>query len=339
LHYFFGEIMRILITGGAGYIGSHAVRETIDQGHQVWVLDDLSNGHKSAVHSKAQLVIGSTGDYDLVFKILKSHKIEAVMHFAANIEVAESVAKPKKYYDNNFNNGLQLLNAMCDAGVQRLVFSSTAAVYGISDKISLDENLPLSPINPYGRSKMMMEMAIQDYSKAYGLGFTILRYFNVAGAHPDGTIGEDHHPETHLIPRVLAAAGGVMAHVKIFGTDYPTKDGTCLRDYVHVVDLVKAHVLAIAAISPGTGEIFNLGSEKGFSVREIIKTCEEVTRTELSVLEESRRMGDPASLVASSQKIRKALNWQPLYPDIQSIVAHAWNWHFRNPKGYAKEKV
>jgi UDP-glucose 4-epimerase len=329
--------MRILITGGAGYIGSHAVRETLDGGHQVWVLDDLSHGHRKAVDPRAELILGSTGDHELVVRILKSHHIEAVIHFAANIEVAESVSDPEKYYHNNFVNSLSLLKSMNEAGVRRLVFSSTAAVYGTPQKTPIDEKQPRDPINPYGRSKMMTEMAIEDYSHAYGLGYTIFRYFNVAGAHPDGKMGEDHHPESHLIPRVLAGALDAKVPVKIFGTDYPTPDGTCLRDYVHVVDLARAHVLAVEKTVPGMGDVFNLGSESGFSVREVIAACEAATGKKLTVKEEPRRAGDPPSLVASSRKAKEVLGWVPEFPDMKTIVSHAWRWHFHHPHGYRTE--
>lgn len=329
--------MRILITGGAGYIGSHAVRETLEAGHQVWVLDDLSYGHRKAVDPRAELIIGNTGDHDLVVRALRGHHIDAVMHFAANIEVAESVADPQKYYHNNFVNSLALFKAMAEAGVRRLVFSSTAAVYGTPEKTPIDETQMRNPINPYGRSKMMTEMAIEDYSKAYGLGYTIFRYFNVAGAHPDGTIGEDHHPESHLIPRVLAGALDSSVPVKIFGTDYPTPDGTCLRDYVHVVDLARAHALAIEKTEPGRGDVFNLGSESGFSVREVIAACEKATGHKLTVVEEARRAGDPPSLVATSRKAKQVLGWKPQYTDMETIVKHAWRWHFHHPHGYRTE--
>ncbi|MGZ3743899.1 MAG: UDP-glucose 4-epimerase GalE [Pseudobdellovibrionaceae bacterium] len=326
--------MRVLITGGAGYIGSHAVRETLAQGHQVEVLDDLSNGHREAVDPKAELIVGSTGNEELLLNILSHHRIDVVMHFAANIEVAESVADPEKYYQNNFVHSLCLLRAMRRAQVLRLVFSSTAAVYGTPKKVPIEETQERNPINPYGRSKMMTEMAIEDYSRAYGLGYTILRYFNVAGAHPDGSIGEDHHPETHLIPRILSVALNPQHPVKIYGTDYPTPDGTCLRDYVHVMDLVRAHVLAIENTQPGHGEVFNLGSEKGFSVREVIQACEQATAIKLPVREEGRRPGDPPALVASNHKARETLKWHPQHPEIQSIVAHAWQWHSLHPSGY-----
>lgn len=329
--------MRVLVTGGAGYIGSHVVRELIQKSYKVFVLDDLSTGHRKAVDPKADLIVGSTSDYRLLCDIMKGHQIEGVLHFAASIEVAESVVDPYKYYQNNFVNSLQLLRAMKDSGVFKIVFSSTAAVYGEPTKTPIAEEQARSPINPYGKSKMMTEMAIEDFAKAYGIGYSILRYFNVAGASPEADIGEDHKPETHLIPRILAAAFDPKYKVKIFGTDYPTHDRTCVRDYIHVVDLAKAHLLALQSTQPGQGNIYNLGSEKGFSVREVIHACEKVLGKKLPVAEEERRAGDPAVLIASSKKIRGELQWQPTYPDIETIVGHAWKWHASHPRGYATE--
>lgn len=325
--------MRVLVTGGAGYIGSHAVRELINSGHSVTVLDNLSNGHEEALDPRANFIHGSTGDMELLLQRLHAHQIEAVMHFAADIEVGESVTNPYKYYNNNFSHALNLLHAMMKVGIKKFVFSSTAAVYGNPEKTPIEETQRRHPINPYGRSKMMTEMAIEDFSHAHGLGYTILRYFNVAGASPDASIGEDHQPESHLIPRILQAArdGG---EVKIFGTDYDTEDGTCIRDYVHVVDLARAHVLALEKMEEGKGNIYNVGSENGFSVREVIAACEEVVGKKLQVVEEQRRPGDPAILVASSSRIRRELGWKPLYPKIQTIVQHAWHWHSTHPHGY-----
>jgi UDP-glucose 4-epimerase len=325
--------MKVLVTGGAGYIGSHAVKELLDQGHGVVVYDNLSRGHRDAVDSRAEFVLGCTSDAYVLQKTLREHQIEAVMHFAANIEVAESVEHPCKYYRNNFSNALNLLSTMVECGVQKLVFSSTAAVYGNPEKTPIEEYQVRNPINPYGRSKMMTEMAIEDFCKAYGLGYTILRYFNVAGASPDSSIGEDHDPETHLIPRILKAAQN-ETEVKIYGTDYPTPDGTCIRDYVHVVDLAAAHVLALKAIKPGEGRTYNLGSERGFSVREVIAACERVTGKEIRKVKVARRAGDPPILVASSRRIKAELNWERRYPDIETIVEHAWNWHTSHPDGY-----
>ena len=326
--------MRVLVTGGAGYIGSHAVRELVNSGHHVTVLDNLSKGHEEAVDPRANLLIGSTAQEEALIQRLQTHQIEAVMHFAADIEVGESVTDPYKYYLNNFSNSLKLLNAMNVVGIKKFVFSSTAAVYGNPERTPIEENQRRNPINPYGRSKMMTEMAIEDFCHAYGLGYTILRYFNVAGASPDASIGEDHQPESHLIPRILHAARD-EGEVKLFGTDYDTPDGTCIRDYVHVVDLARAHVLALEAMVEGQGDVYNIGSEKGFSVREVIAACENVVGKKLKVVEETRRPGDPAVLVASSKKIKKILKWEPMYPRIETIVQHAWRWHSNHPQGYA----
>jgi UDP-glucose 4-epimerase len=327
--------MRVLVTGGAGYIGSHTVRELINSNHEVTVLDDLSNGHQEAIDPRANFIKGSTGDMELLLHRLHAHQIDTVIHFAASIEVAESVKNPYKYYSNNFSNTLTLLNAMIKIGIKRFLFSSTAAVYGNPEKTPIEENQKRNPINPYGKSKMMSEMAIEDLCHAHGLGYTILRYFNVAGASPDSSIGEDHKPESHLIPRILISARD-GSEVRIFGTDYDTKDGTCIRDYIHVVDLARAHVLAVEKMEEGKGTIYNLGSEKGFSVREVISACEKVVEKKIHIFEDIRRSGDPAVLIASSAKIRRELKWAPLYPDIDTIVQHAWQWHSTHPHGYIR---
>lgn len=322
--------MKVLVTGGAGYIGSHAVKELLQAGHSVVVLDDLSNGHRSAVDQRARFVRGNTGDRSLVSDLLRLENVDAVMHFAANIEVAESVVNPIKYYQNNFVNSLQLLTAMKDVGVKKIIFSSTAAVYGNTQINPIAEDQVTQPINPYGRSKLMTEMLIKDFSQAYGFGYTILRYFNVAGAHPDGTLGEAHDPETHLIPRILLAALDTEQSVNLFGTDYPTPDGTCVRDYVHVVDLVRAHILALEKVQEGRGETYNIGSEHGFSVKQVIDSARKITQKQICVVEQQRRPGDPAVLVASSKKINSQLGWQRQYPSLDTIIQHAWRWHSRN---------
>jgi UDP-glucose 4-epimerase len=319
--------MRILVTGGAGYVGSHAVRELLSQGHQVWVLDNLSRGHRDAVHPGAELVVGNVGDFDLVLNILKNRQIDLVMHFAAFIEVAESIAHPEMYYQNNYLNSLQLLKAMEAANVHRLVFSSTAAIYGVPLKNPVDEMQPRKPINPYGDSKAQTESLIERAAIEFDLGYTIFRYFNVAGAHPDGTIGEDHNPESHLIPRILKSVLNGDGEVSIYGTDYPTRDGTCIRDYVHVMDIVRAHTIGAKLIKPGVGAIYNLGSESGFTVREVIQACQKVTKRNLRIREKPRREGDPAVLVASSTKAQNELKWSPDYKDLDTIVSHAWQWH------------
>jgi UDP-glucose 4-epimerase len=316
----------ILVTGGAGYIGSHAVRVLCDQGYSVTVLDDFSHGHALAVDSRAKLRVGKTSDSALLQTIFREQQIEAVMHFAAYIEVGESVTNPGKYYINNFANSVLLTQEMVKARIRKLVFSSTAAVYGNPEKTPIEERQKLEPINPYGRSKLMTELAIQDFAVAHGLGATILRYFNVAGAHPDGSIGEAHEPESHLIPRVLKAARD-QTPVQIYGTDYATPDGSCVRDYVHVMDLAEAHALALQELRPGEVKIYNIGSENGFSVLQVIAACEKVTGIKLKLEHKPRRSGDPAILVASSRKISQELGWQRQYPDIIEIVKHAWKWH------------
>lgn len=326
--------MNVLVTGGAGYIGSHAVRRLVELNHRVIVLDDLSKGHREAVDAKATFVRGNTADTELVDQILKEHSIEAVLHFAAFIEVGESVADPEKYYRNNFSAAVSLLGSMARAGVKKFVFSSTAATYGNPIRTPIDESHPNAPINPYGMSKRMVEIALEDFRKAYDLGYTCLRYFNVAGASPDGKIGEAHEPESHLIPRILLAARDGQAAAQIFGTDYDTKDGTCVRDYIHVVDLVEAHVLALNSSQPGLGRFYNLGSESGFTVKEVIAACERVTGRKLTVEEKPRRAGDPAVLVASSARIREELGWERKYPDLETIIGHAWQWHTTHPRGY-----
>lgn len=327
--------MKVLVTGGAGYIGSHATRALIEAGHEVVVLDNLSHGHREAVDPRAQFVKGDVADRELVRKTLQQNSIEAVMHFAADIEVGESVTNPNKYYLNNYVSPLVLLNVMREIGVKKIVFSSTAAVYGTPVEVPIREDHQRQPINPYGRSKLMMEFALEDFARAYGMGYMVLRYFNVAGAHPDGTIGEDHKPESHLIPRILEAARAPEVTLPIYGTDYATPDGTCIRDYIHVQDLVAAHILALSKIELGTGRAYNLGSESGFSVREVIRACESVTRKKINVAENPRRAGDPDRLVASSDRIRKELGWVRQYPDLETIIAHAWNWHCSHPQGFS----
>ena len=326
---------KILVTGGAGYIGSHAVKRLVQGGHTVTVLDNLGHGHRAAVHRDAFFIEGGTGDRALVDCVLEDREIEAVFHFAADIEVGESVEKPEKYYENNFANANRLIGAVVRAGIRKFVFSSTAAVYGNCDVNPIPETQIPAPINPYGRSKLMVEQILADYAHSDKLGYAVLRYFNVAGASPEGEIGEDHRPESHLIPKLLASArdGGKAA---IFGADYPTPDGTCLRDYVHVVDLVEAHLLALAKITDGRGNTYNVGSANGFSVREVITACEAVVGGKLNVEIHGRRAGDSATLVAASDKIRRELGWMPKYPDLREILGHAWNWHVKNPRGYGE---
>jgi UDP-glucose-4-epimerase GalE len=325
--------MRILITGGAGYIGSHATRLFLEHGHQVWVYDNLSHGHAAAT-PKDLLIHAELANGERLEQALRAHRIEAVVHFAAFCYVGESVRDPEKYYANNLANTLTLLGAMRRADVQRIVFSSTCATYGIPLSVPITEAEPQKPINPYGRAKLAVEWLLADFAHAYGLGYAALRYFNAAGASASGDIGEDHDPETHLIPLVLQVALGQRPQVEIFGTDYPTLDGTCIRDYVHVDDLAEAHRLALDHLAPGKGLQLNLGSELGSSVLEVVRACEEVTGRSITVKEGPRRPGDPPALVAASELARQTLGWQPRYRDLRAIVESAWRWHLSHPHGY-----
>jgi UDP-glucose 4-epimerase len=329
--------MKILVTGGAGYIGSHAVKALLNAGHDVVVYDNLSHGSEMAIDPRARFVRGSTLDLTQTATVLRLFSIEAVLHFAAFIEVAESMTEPGKYFENNTTGTLHLLEAMKKENCRQIVFSSTAAVYGTPRCIPIPEIEVCRPINPYGRSKWMSEMMIQDYCQLHGFSAAILRYFNVAGAWPTGEIGEDHQPETHLIPRILKASLSGEGKISIYGTRLPTSDGTCIRDYVHVVDLVEAHLLALDKLKPGNCEIFNVGSESGFSVRQVITACEKVTGRKLLIEEHAPRAGDPVELVASSEKIRRVLGWKRKYPDLEQIIDHAWRWHWQYPDGYQKK--
>lgn len=327
--------MRILVTGGAGYIGSHTVKLLLSRGHDTTVYDNLSLGHRAAVPAE-RLVVGDLKDIDHLDHVLVSQRIEAVIHFAASTYVGESVTNPAKYYQNNLANSLQLLDRCRKHGIQRFVFSSTAATYGVPEVVPIPEDQPQQPINPYGNSKLAFEKMLADYAPAYGIGYAALRYFNASGAAADGSIGEDHTPETHLIPIVLQVALGQRPHIEVYGTDYPTPDGTCIRDYVHVEDLAAAHLLALEKITPGQGRCFNVGIGKGYSVREVIQTCEKVTGKPIAVKEGPRRPGDPPSLVAASDRIRQELGWAPQYAELQPIVESAWRWHQAHPQGYGK---
>jgi UDP-glucose 4-epimerase len=320
--------MRVLITGGAGYIGSFTARKLRDRGHQVTVYDNLSTGHRNNVPAD-HLVVGDLKDIDQLDQALVVHRIEAVLHFAASCYVGESVTNPNKYYTNNLLNGIHLIERMRRHRINRFVFSSSCAVYGLPTTDTLDESHPTKPVNPYGHTKLATEYMLADYAPAYGLGYVNLRYFNAAGASADGQYGEKHDPETHLIPLVLDVAMKKRANISIYGTDYPTPDGTCIRDYVHVEDLAEAHALALEKIEPGKGEVYNIGSGTGSSVQEVIRTCEEVTGSKIAIVKADRRAGDPPRLVASADKIRKALGWKPKYPDLHSIIDTAWNWHQR----------
>jgi UDP-glucose 4-epimerase len=325
--------MNVLVIGGAGYIGSHILRVMTRHGHTCIAFDDLCKGHAQAIGAVA-LVKANGGDRAALVAAMRQHKIDLVIHLAAFIEAGESVVQPDKYFRNNTLIGLTLLEAMREAGVKRMVFSSTAAVYGQPERVPIEETDRLEPINPYGASKLCVEYMLRAYAAAYGLGCVALRYFNVAGADPAGGIGEDHSPETHLIPLVLQVPLGKRPGVKIFGDDYETPDGTCTRDYIHEMDLAEAHRLAAEVIEPGTAKAYNLGNGEGFSVRQIIETCRKVTGKTIQADLAPRRAGDPARLVASSAKAQKELGWRPQYPQIETIVAHAWNWHRTHPNGY-----
>ncbi len=320
----------ILVTGGAGYIGSHAVLALKRAGYGVVVLDNLVYGHRDLVEKvlQVELIVGDTNDRALLDKLFATHDIAAVMHFSAYAYVGESVTDPDKYYRNNVVGTLTLLEAMLAASVKQFVFSSTCATYGVPQMVPIPEDHPQNPINPYGATKLMVERILWDFDAAYDFKSVVFRYFNAAGADPSGLLGEDHNPETHLIPLVLMAALGKRESVSIFGTDYPTPDGTCIRDYIHVTDLAEAHILGLEYLLQGgdTGA-FNLGNGNGFSVKQVIDTAMQVTGKHIKVVESDRRPGDPPILVGSSDKARKTLGWQPKYPDIPEIVTQAWQWH------------
>jgi len=321
--------MKILVTGGAGYIGSHVVKLLGEKGYEILVVDNLSKGHREAV-LYGKLVVADLRDKEVIKSILREFKPDAVIHFAAFIEVAESVKNPIKYYKNNTVNTLNLLEAMIEAKVDKFIFSSTAAVYGNPEVIPIPEEHPLKPINPYGRSKAFVEEILKDFEKAYGLKYVSLRYFNAAGADPEGRIGESHEPETHLIPLVLKAAKGERESIKIFGTDYPTPDGTCIRDFIHVEDLAEAHLLSfLYLMDDGNSCVFNCGYGHGYSVKEVIEVAKKVTGIDFKVEETERRPGDPAVLVADSAKLKKNLGWKPRFDDLEYIIQTAWNWEIK----------
>jgi UDP-glucose 4-epimerase len=320
-----GEAVKVIVVGGAGYIGSHMVLQLAAAGHEVVVLDDLSSGHRDAVHH-GRFVKGSTADDRLMDSLFREEKPDAVMHFASFIQVGESVREPQKYYDNNFSNTLKLLGAMRRHGVKNFVFSSTAAIFAESDTL-IDEDHTKGPLNAYGRSKLMVEQVLADFDRAYDLRYCCLRYFNAAGADPEGRTGERHDPETHLIPLILQVASGRRSHIDVYGRDYATPDGTCIRDYIHVVDLCSAHLLALEALTESRrSAAFNLGNGTGFSVQEVISTAERVTGRAIEIRNAPRRSGDSARLVADSKRARHELGWRPRYPDLSDIVAHAWQW-------------
>jgi UDP-glucose 4-epimerase len=319
----------ILVTGGAGYIGSHAVLALKNAGYEVIVLDNLSYGHRELIEPlQVKLIVGDISDSALLDEIFSNHNIEAVMHFAAFIAVGESVSDPAKYYRNNVAGTLTFLEAMHKASINKFIFSSTCALYGVPKFTPLTENHPQDPISPYATSKWMVERILSDFDTAYNIKSVRFRYFNAAGADPNGLLGEDHEPETHLIPLVLLAAMGKRESISIFGTDYPTADGTCIRDYIHVADLAQAHVLGLQyLLKGGESDVFNLGNGGGFSVREVIETAKQVTGKEIKIVECDKRPGDPPILVGSSDKARQALGWHPQYPNLKEIISHAWQWH------------
>ncbi|WP_258296730.1 UDP-glucose 4-epimerase GalE [Paenibacillus peoriae] len=329
--------MAILVTGGAGYIGSHTVADLLDLGEEVVVLDNLQTGHKAALLG-GKLYEGDLRDKELLTKLFSENSIDAVIHFAANSLVGESMQNPGKYYDNNVFGTLSLLEAMKDAGVRRIVFSSTAATYGEPEKVPIEEGDRTEPTNVYGETKLMMERMMSWFDKVLGIKYVSLRYFNAAGAHESGKIGEDHRPESHLIPLVLQTALKQRPHIAVFGEDYATPDGTCVRDYIHVSDLADAHVRAVNYLREGNdSNVFNLGNGQGFSVKEVIETARKVTGLDIPVVTEPRRAGDPAILVASSDKARSVLGWSPARTQLEDIISGAWGWHQSHPHGYGDE--
>ena len=327
--------MHVLVTGGAGYIGSVVVAQLLRAGHKVTVYDNLSKGRRQAVDSRAQLVVGDIGDRAALDRLFASTKIDAVMNFAAHIEAGESMKVPEQFFRNNTANALTLLEAMLAHGVNKFVFSSTAALFGEPERTPIQEDDRLRPTNAYGESKLLVEQMLAWLNRIHGFRYASLRYFNAAGATE--TLGETHDPETHLIPLILQVAAGTRQHISIFGTDYPTPDGTCIRDYIHVLDLADAHVRALEALDKQSKLIFNLGNGRGFSVREVIEAAREVTGHPIPAVESPRRPGDPAVLVASSEKIMRELGWKPKYADLKTIIRTAWEWHQKHPHGYREE--
>lgn len=321
--------MNVFVTGGAGYIGSICTEELLNAGHQVTVYDNLSEGHRSAVDARAKFILAKPEVPGDILNAVKSSNHDAIMHFAANALVGESMTNPKKYFHNNVVNALNLADAALECGVKKFVFSSTCATFGPPDKIPMTEDLPQRPINPYGESKLMFEKILTWYQTIYGLEFIALRYFNAAGASE--RFGEHHRIESHLIPNVLKVALGQAKQCEIYGTDYPTPDGTCIRDYIHNVDLAQAHILGLAQ---GRTGFYNLGNGDGYSVRQVISTCEKITGTKIPAVEKPRRPGDPPKLVASAEKAIRELGWKPKYPTLEDIVGTAWAWHKKHPNGY-----
>ena len=325
--------MKVLVVGGAGYIGSHMVRMLANSGHTPVVFDNLCDGHRKSVNGH-KLIVGDISDRQLVDQTLEAEQIDAVMHFAAFAQVGESVVNPAKYYVNNVMATLELLEAMREKEITKFVFSSTCATYGEPQAIPINESEEQRPVNPYGFTKLVIERALDDYANAYGFSFAALRYFNAAGASPDGDIGEDHDPETHLIPIVLQVALGQREQITIYGDDYATPDGTCIRDYIHVDDLGAAHLTALEKLEPGKGIKLNLGTGNGYSVREVIDACRKISKKEISEVMGERRPGDPAELVADSNAAKEVLGWVPRYQSVESVVETAWKWHRDHPQGF-----
>jgi UDP-glucose 4-epimerase len=326
-------LMDVLVTGGAGYIGSIVTEELVKQGHGVVVFDNLSAGHRAAVHPEADFVEGDLADRPAVGALFERYDVDAVMHFASYTLVGESMEHPFMYLDDNVTNGLDLLHESMDHGVRRFILSSTANLFDDPEEIPIDEDERIVPGSPYGESKHVLERFLHWLDRVYDFRYAALRYFNAAGASPSGARGEDHDPETHLIPITLQVALDQRDKIIIFGDDYPTRDGTCVRDYIHVTDLARAHILALKALDQGS-RTYNLGNGRGFTVREVIETCREVTGHPIPAEVGDRRPGDPPVLIASSEKIRAELAWEPQYPDLETIVAHAWEWHRTHPRGY-----
>ena len=325
--------MKVLVTGGAGYIGSIVTEELIGQGYEVVVFDNLYYGHRAAVHPQADFVQGDLADRAAVRSVFDHHDVGAVMHFASYTLVGESMARPFMYVGDNVTNGLNLLREAVDHGVRRFILSSTANLFDDPERMPIDEEERIVPGSPYGESKRILERILHWLDRIYGFRYAALRYFNAAGASPTGERGEDHDPETHLIPLVLQVALGQRDEIVIFGDDYPTRDGTCVRDYIHVTDLAQAHILALEILDEGS-RVYNLGNGQGFTVKEVIETCRQVTGHPILARVGDRRPGDPATLIASSDKIRRELGWTPRYPELRTIVEHAWNWHRSHPDGY-----
>ena len=324
--------MNVLVTGGAGYIGSVVTAELIGRGHRVFVYDNLSHGFRGAVPKKTDLIVGDIGDRTNLTRVITTCGIQAVMHFAASIEAGESMKVPERYFRNNSVNSLTLLEAMLETGVKKLVFSSTAALYGEPENVPIRETDPLRPTNAYGESKLLVERMLDWFHRVHEFRYASLRYFNAAGATEE--LGEAHNPESHLIPIILQVALGKRDSISIYGTDYNTKDGTCVRDYIHVLDLAQAHLLALEALDEHARQIYNLGNGRGFTVREVIETARRITRHEIPAIEAPRRPGDSAVLVASSEKIQQTLGWKPQHSELDTIVASAWEWARKHPNGY-----